>query len=136
MPNVGDSFVVKILQVHRGWGTPPGRVSPSRAPRTGEGYIKIPKCYAREFNIFNSNKTGANTSYRVSCVNGTQIKGKLLAQGCTKAGDVYAKQFSAKGNLRKIGDWYKSVNAQVGGKVKVTFTSPRDLAIEYIPKPD
>ena len=131
MPQAGDSFVVKVLQVHLGWGAPPGRISRSRQTRTGEGYIKIPRKYAKAFNIFNSNYSASNHLYNVTCINGQQIKGKLLAQGCSNAGDIYAKQFSVQGNLREIGAWYKSVNAQVGGRVRVTFTSPTDLSIQY-----
>lgn len=49
------------------------------------------------------------------------------------AGSVYfnVKQLAEKGNLKGIGNWYRSVGAKVGGRVKVTFTSSRSLEIEY-----
>ena len=73
----------------------------------------------------------ANPRYRCAAVNG-RYSGILLAQGCSSAGDVYAKQFAEEGNLKGIGNWYRSVGAQVGGEVRVTFTSPNSLEIEYL----
>lgn len=132
MPVAGDSFTVEILKAHIKWGELPPRKSPTRQQREGESYIKIPAKYAKKFNIFNENKTDANALYSVTCVNGDQIKGNLLAQGCAKAGKIYAKQFSVQDDLKAMGDWYRSVGAQVGGHVKVTFTSSSSLAIEYL----
>ena len=98
----------------------------------GEGYIKIPRKYAKKFDIFNDNHPNANSKYFCNAVNG-QFSGVLLAQGSSQAGDVYAKQFAEMGNLKGIGDWYRSVGAQIGGRVKVTFISSNRLEIEYIP---
>lgn len=97
----------------------------------GEGYIKIPRQYAEKFCIFNDNHPTANPRYRCIAVNG-RYSGILLAQGCSCAGDVYAKQFAEEGNLKGIGNWYRSVGAQEGGEVRVTFTSFNSLAIEYL----
>lgn len=131
MPKAGDSFVVEVLDIHVGWGTYPKRRSPTRSSTPGEGYIKIPKPEAIKFNIFNSNMMGANTLYSVTTKNGCPIEEMLLAQGCSQQGDIYAKQFSAQGNLKAIGGWYASVHAQPGGHVEVCFTSPTSLTIRY-----
>ena len=93
--------------------------------------ICLPRQYAERFGIFNSNHRTANPRYSCVAVNG-DYSGILLAQGCSSAGDIYAKQFAEEGNLKGIGDWYRSVGAQVGGEVRVTFTSPNSLEIEYL----
>ncbi len=129
MPKAGDSFVVKLKKSHLGWGI--HRYTDTRDPIYGEGYIKIPKKYAEKFGIFNSNQSDADPQYKCTAVNG-HYSGTLLAQGCSKAGDVYAKQFAEEGNLKGIGSWYESVKAQEGGQVKVTFTSSDSLEIEYL----
>lgn len=129
MPKTGDTFIVTIKPSHLGWGT--YRYTNTRDHIYGEGYIKIPRQYAKEFGIFNDNHPTANPRYYCTAVNG-HFSGVLLAQGCSQAGDIYAKQFAESGNLKGIGDWYRSVGAQVGRQVKVTFTSADRLQIEYI----
>jgi hypothetical protein len=125
----GQTFVVEIKPSHLGWGT--YRNTTSREPIYGEGYIKIPREYAEMYDIYNDNHPTANPLYSCAAVNGS-FQGVLLAQGSSEAGDVYAKQFAERGNLKGIGNWYRSVNAQIGGRVKVTFTSSDSLTIEYI----
>ena len=129
MPRAGDIFTVTLKPSHLGWGT--YRYTDTRDPIYGEGYIKIPRQYAERFGIFNDNHPTANPRYRCVAVNG-RYSGILLAQGCSCAGDVYAKQFAEEGNLKGIGNWYRSVGAQVGGEVRVTFTSSNSLEIEYL----
>ena len=129
MAIAGQTFTVEIKPSHLGWGT--YRNTTSREPIYGEGYIKIPKRYAERFGIFNDNHPTANPRYTCTAVNGN-FRGTLLAQGCSSAGDIYAKQFAEEGNLKGIGTWYRSVNAQVGGEVRITFTSSNSLTIEYI----
>lgn len=128
MAIAGQSFVVEIKPAHIGWGT--YRYTNTRDPIYGEGYIKIPREYAHEFGIFNDNHPHANPRYYCHALNGS-FNGVLLAQGCNTAGDPYAKQFAEEGNLKGIGDWYRSVNAQVGGHVEVVFTSSNSLTIRY-----
>lgn len=102
----------------------------------GEGYIKIPSQYAKNFHIYNHNHSNAdilginifNCSSRDGFLNNVKIK----ATGCFTSGDIYAKQFQGNGNLQIIGDWYRHVNAQVGDIVQVTWTSNTDLIIEKI----
>lgn len=129
MPKSGDEFTVILKKAHLGWGT--YRYTDTRDPIYGEGYIKIPLRDAKRFEIYNSNHPTANTRYQCTSVDGN-YSGILLAQGSKNAGDVYAKQFAEEGNLKGIGSWYKSVGALEGGEVRVTFTSPNSLEIEYL----
>lgn len=128
MPQAGNSFIVELKPSHLGWGT--YRNTNTREPIYGEGYIKIPLMYARSYNIYNSNQPGANTLYTCHALNGV-FSGILLAQGCSNAGDIYAKQFAEEGSLKGIGNWYQSVVAQVGRYVEVVFKSPTSLTIRY-----
>lgn len=131
MPNNGDTFVVELRDIHLGWGNIPERKTTSRQEVDGEAYIPIPLEYAKKYKIYMSNKNGANTLYDVTCLNGTQLTGQFLAQGCSSKGDEYAKNFSVKGNLKELGNWFQSVNACPGGHVEVTFTSSTSLTIRY-----
>jgi hypothetical protein len=128
MAMAGQSFTVEIKPSHLGWGT--YRYTGTREPIYGEGYIKIPRKYAVSYDLFNDNHPIADPRYFCTALNGS-FRGTLLAQGCSEAGDVYAKQFAEEGNLKGIGDWYRSVGAQIGRYVKVTFTSSNSLTIEY-----
>lgn len=115
-------FTVTLKQLHVGWGD--HRYTNTREPVAGEGYIPIPRKYAQLFDIYNSNlQNAANNLYNVIAINGA-ISGRLLAQGCSQAGDAYAKQFAIEGDLKEIGRWYRSVGATVGGHVEVKFVSP------------
>lgn len=129
MPKAGDTFVVALKPSHLGWGT--YRYTGTREPIYGEGYIKIPKRYAEAFSIFNDNHPTASPRYSCQAINGS-FSGVLLAQGCSKAGEWYAKQFAEEGNLKGIGNWYRSVTARENGLVRVTFTSSNSLTIEYL----
>lgn len=128
MPKAGDFFIVILKQSHVAWGE--NRHTNTRELIDGEGYIPIPRKYAKLFGIYNSNAITANNVYNVIAVNG-KISGRLLAQGCSQAGDVYAKQFAIEGDLKGIGRWYTSVDAVVDGHVEVVFVSPVDISIRY-----
>lgn len=128
MPKAGDSFIVMLKQSHVDWGE--HRYTYTRELIDGEGYIPIPRKYAELFGIYNSNAIAANNVYNVIAVNG-KISGRLLAQGCSQAGDVYAKQFAIEGDLKGIGRWHASVGAVVGGHVEVVFVSSVDISIRY-----
>jgi hypothetical protein len=128
MATAGQSFTVEIKPSHIGWGT--YRHTATRDPIYGEGYIKIPSEYAHRYDIFNDNHPTANPRYHCHALNGS-FAGVLLAQGCNTAGDVYAKQFAEEGDLKGIGNWYRSVHAQVGGHVEVVFTSVNSMTIRY-----
>ena len=133
MAKNGDSFIVSLSNAHLDWGE--FRNPTNRDFIEGEGYIQIPRLYAKKFNIYNSNysKTGLGyNEFYASSEDGLLKNVTLLAQGCKEAGDIYAKQFSVKGNLKVIGSWYQNMNATNNNSVKVTFTSPTNIILELI----
>lgn len=134
MAKAGDSYIVTIEKSHLEWGK--HRYTNTRGIVYGEGYIKIPAKEARRLNLLNANGTdnknvlGENL---FNCVSADRnFKGVLRAQGCSGAGEPYAKQFAGDNNLKAIGDWYYSVGAKEGNKVKVTWSSHTDIVIELI----
>lgn len=133
MATAGNSYVVKLERAHLGWGN--YRRTNSRHIINGEGYIPIPKKYAVAFNIYNSNYhvqgLGINL-FNASSVDGFLNNVTLLAQGCSSAGNIYAKQFSVKGNLKMIGNWYAYQNATTNNFVKVIWTTPTNILLEII----
>ena len=87
------------------------------------------------FGIFNSNHTQSGFGYNLfyaSSVDGFLNNVPLLAQGSSTAGDVYAKQFSVRGNLQTIGNWYRNCNATTSNSVKVLWTGPNSILLEII----
>lgn len=132
MAKAGDSYVVEIKQAHLEWGS--YRHTNSRGVVYGEGYIHIPASVARNFEIYNSNYTKEGLGYNLyncKCKDGL-LKSILKSAGSRKKGDVYAKQFQGNGNLQVVGDWHVAYGAEVGDEVKVTWTSPTDIVIEFI----
>ncbi|AEO12429.1 hypothetical protein SAMN05428976_10925 [Clostridium sp. USBA 49] len=129
----GNSYTIQLKPSHLGWGD--YRYTNTRDIIYGEGYIPLPKPYAKAFNIFNSNYSATGLGYnlfRASSVDGFLNNVTLLAQGSSTAGDIYAKQFSVHGNLKMIGAWYASQNATTNNLVRVTWTSPTDILLEII----
>lgn len=61
-----------------------------------------------------------------------QFVGRIKAQGCHHAGEIYAKQLSADNDLRAFGDWFVSVGASVGDQIRLTWISATDVIIEKI----
>lgn len=53
----------------------------------------------------------------------------LRAQGCIKAGDIYAKQFSVNKDLKALSSWYIKIGACDGTQVLVEWTSPYDILL-------
>lgn len=133
MAQTGNTYTVSLKVPHLNWGE--YRTSGSRDIIHGEGYIPIPKKYAMQYNIYNSNHSPKGFGYNLfyaSSVDGFLNKVILLAQGCSTAGDIYAKQFSVQGNLQIIGEWYKHCNASPDNSVKVSWTSPISVTLEII----
>lgn len=134
MAKAGDTYTITLYMSHLKWGE--YRYTDSRDIIYGEGYIPIPKRYARAFNILNRNGTnkadifGTNL-FRCKSKDGL-FEGVLRAQGCSNAGDPYAKQFAGDKNLKALGDWFYAVGAGIGDQVRVTWTSPTDIVIELI----
>lgn len=134
MATTGDRFVVKLTSSQLGWGTE--RYTDSRDVRYGEGYLSIPRTYAKEFDLYNSNYTdgydilGQNI-FRCISSDGL-LKCDLKSQGCVSAGDKYAKQFAGNGNLRILGEWYSKIGAKVGDEIEIYFSSPYDIRLTLI----
>lgn len=134
MANTGDTFTVELNQSQLEWRT--FRFTGSRGLRYGKGYLKIPKPTARAFRLFNNNHTGGRdimgeNIFHASSVDGL-FNGLLRSEGCSVAGDPYAKQFAGDKDLMALGYWYAQIDAQVGVRVRVTFTSPTDVVIEKL----
>lgn len=133
MAQTGDTYTVSLRRSHLNWGE--YRNPTNRDIIPGESYIPIPKNYAVSFGIFNSNHTQNGFGYNLfhaSSADGFLNNVTLLAQGCSAAGDIYAKQFSVQGNLQTVGDWYRNCNASPNDSVKVSWTSPTSVLLETI----
>ena len=133
MAQAGDTYTIPLKQSHLNWGE--HRNPTNRDIISGEGYIPIPKNFAINHGIFNSNHLQNGFGYNLfyaSSTDGFLNNVTLLAQGCSGKGDIYAKQFSVQGNLQAIGDWYKNCNATPNNSVKVLWTSPISIMLEII----
>ncbi|MFT5661256.1 MAG: hypothetical protein ACI9TV_001902 [Sulfurimonas sp.] len=130
MPNKNDSYIITLKKAHIEWGT--HRHTETRELIYGEGYIQIPSEYAQKFEIFMSNKKGANIEYKCSSSEGTLSDITLKASGSQGKNNLYAKQFQGSGNLKTIGNWYNAIKAKTGDKIKVTFTSPTTIYLEKL----
>lgn len=134
MAKAGDSFTIKLNKAQLEWGT--YRFTGSRGIRYGEGYLKIPQNYARLYNLYNGNHTQKQDILGENIFHATSkdglYNGFLRSQGCTNAGDPFAKQFAGDKDLMALGNWYAQINAQAGDLVRVTFISSTDILIEKI----
>ena len=134
MANTGDSYIVTIKRSHLAWGE--YRYTGSRGIVYGEGYIKIPSREAYRLNLLNTNGTQGRDILRKNLFNCVSADGTfrcvLRAQGCSSAGEPYAKQFAGNNNLKAQVEWYYSVGAQEGDQVKVSWVNSTDIVIELI----
>ena len=134
MAQTGDSFTVELNKAQLEWGT--YRFTGSRGIRYGEGYLKIPRNYARLYNLYNGNHTQKQDILGENIFHATSkdglFNGFLRSQGCTNAGDPLAIQFAGDKDLMALGDWYSQIEAQEGDRIRVTFTSYKDILIEKI----
>lgn len=134
MANKGDTYTVILDVAHLGWGT--HRYTTTRPPISGERYLPIPRADAIRIGIYNSNATNGNDVLGQNIFNCTSVDGFFNAvfksQGCSEAGDIYAKQFSVNDDLQALDVWYRHINAQPGDVIKVTWTSSIDIVIEKI----
>lgn len=133
MAHTGDSYSVPLKPSHLAWGDYRNPTNRDMIP--GEAYIPIHKKDAIKLNIYNSNHTQTGLGYNLfyaSSADGFLNNVLLLAQGSTIGGDIYAKQFSVQGDLKKIGSWYKFCNANTNNSVLVTWTSPTTILLEII----
>ncbi len=134
MARAGDTYTVELGEAHLDWGI--HRNTSSRPPRQNERYLPIPSARAREFEVFNSNANGGTDILGKNIFNCTSKDGYLnvvlKAQGNQEAGDIYAKQFSVRGNLMGLSEWYRHIGARPGDSIRVTWTSPYDIVVEKI----
>lgn len=134
MAKKGDCFEITLNESHYDWGE--HRYTGSRTKRPGEGYIPIPAACAREYKLYNGNKTASKDVLGENIFNCRSTDGKfcgvIKSQGCGEEGDIYAKQFAGNNDLRAIGTWYKEAGASIGDRVKVEFVSPTDIEITLI----
>lgn len=135
MPKKGDSFTVEIKKSHIRWGTE--RKTNTRKKIKDEGYIKIPSKEAKSLGIYNKNRNGFDqlgvNVFDCESEDGA-FNGEIKATGGSKKGSIHAKQFSGNGNLKALGKWYKTCNAKVGDKVKVSWESDKKVVIKHIPQ--
>lgn len=134
MARTGDKFFVVLTPSQLGWGDE--RYTGTRAIRHGEGYLAIHKEYAITYGLFNSNHTGGADILGENIFNCTSADGflncQLKAQGCSEAGDEYAKQFAVNDDLRGLGNWYTHTHANIGDRVEVLFLSPTDIQLTLL----
>ncbi len=132
MAQAGDNYVIELKASHLNWGQ--FRYTSSRGEVENEGYIPIPKEYAVKFGIYNSNSpmTGMGFNEFNCTTEDGFYSGVIKATGCTVKGDVYAKQFNGKGNLKAFGLWFKKIGAKKGDHILIHFTSPTDILIKKL----
>ena len=130
MPKKDDKFTVILKKAHIEWGT--HRHTSTRDLTYGEGYIQISSKVATSLDIYMSNKVDANTEYTCNSSDGTLKNVILKASGSQGENLEYAKQFQGSGNLKALGDWYHAINAQVGDKIEVLFTSPTEIILSKV----
>ena len=134
MANAGDYYIVSLSEAHLGWGT--HRYTNSRSPIEGERYLPIPRSEAMRLYILNSNGTGGQDVPGENIFYCTSRDGffsaVFKAQGCSQAGDIFAKQFSVDKDLKALKSWYDHVDAAPGDKVIVTWTSRTNIVIDLL----
>lgn len=138
MPISGDFYEVEIKDVHMNWGTK--RTTKNRNALAGEGYIPIPNKKAQQIDIRNSNalkntqpKTREQLGVNLfNCYDKDGFVGILKAQGSSRKGYTYPKQFSAFKDLKVIGTWFQKNKVVAGDKIRVSWTSPTEIFIEKL----
>jgi len=130
MAKKGDSFTTTLKDAHLKWGS--HRYTKTRKTIYGEGYLQVPRKEAKQLNLHNSNKANANNIYKVSTSDGYLSNVEFKAQGSMRKGDIYAKQLSASGNLKVLGDWYSHTGASKGDQIKIEWTSPTEILLTKI----
>lgn len=134
MAKTGDNYTVKLKEAHLAWGT--HRYTGTRDVCIGEGYIPIPRSVAEEFKIYNSNATGGIDTLGQNIFHCVSEDGSfntiLKAQGCKCAGDIYAKQFSVRDDLKALGFWFNKINAVVGTEIRIKWISDTDIVLSVV----
>ena len=130
MPNTNDSFTTTLKQAHLEWGS--HRHTSTRGTIYGEGYLQIPRPIARSLSIHNTNQNVISEIYSCTPLNGNTEIFEIKAAGSENSEDILAKQFQGNNNLKTIGSWFYSVNAQIDDEVEIIWTSPSCLTIRKL----
>ena len=122
MARTGKSYPVILKETYINWGE--FRYTDSRAKRSLEGYLPIPAWFAKENDILNGNGVtcdtiGMNLFYVVDEFENEL--GIVKTQGCSRAGEIYAKQFAISGDLTGLGKWFVDKNLNVGDEIIVKW---------------
>jgi len=132
MAKKGDSYEVDVMDPHSDWGAV--RYTNSRERREGEAYIKIPSEIAYDFGIYNSAGAGGDifgkSLFRCSTEDGS-FSTVLRAEGDQHYKD-FAKQFAGNGNLKAVGELYRVLDAHVGDRIQVMWTSESDIVVKKL----
>lgn len=132
MPNAGDELTITFTsQAPLAWGT--HRRNHTRVRRSRERYIPIPKREARRLGLCNSN-CGNGLGINIFNVRSTDgvFNGQLKNAGCSRKGDVYAKQFQGYGDLRALEPWLTNHHAQIGDQIRFVWQNSTDIEMTFI----
>ncbi|MGL5099675.1 MAG: hypothetical protein ACRC6B_06530, partial [Fusobacteriaceae bacterium] len=97
--------------------------------------LPIPAKTAITFGLFNSNfhNTGLGfNEFIFSTYDGFITEGILKSSGCSKKGDIYAKNLHGSGNLKLLGNWFYSIGAIPGDRIQIDFLSPKSILLSKI----
>lgn len=133
MAQAGNTYTTVLTESNLAWGI--YREPTNRNPVCGEAYFSLPRKVAVQFDIYNSNASKTGFGYNrfyVTSKDHFLNHEILLAQGCCEAGDIYAKQFSIEGDLKRLGQWFNYRKAQPGDQLEVIWVSPTEIEIDLI----
>lgn len=133
MAKAGDRFVATFTTLSQvgQWGE--YRKTGTRSPRPDECYIPINASDAGRLKLYNSNNgegLGKNIFHAHSIKN--DFKGDLKMQGCSKAGDIKAKNISVAGNLTGLYEWFQANDAQVDDQVELYWETDTTIRLTFI----
>ena len=133
MAKAGDSYTVPLIEPHLAWGE--YRHTNSRDVQYGEAYIPIRAKDAYDLSIKSSKGVNYHDTLGqnlFNCISADgYLRGILRAQG-QQADDRYAKQFSMDKDLKALGRWYAHLDAKVGDRIRVTWSTDTDVMIEKL----
>lgn len=122
-PNTGQSYTITLKDVHINWGT--HRNTATREPIEKEAYIPIPADIAYKYNILKGDK--------YNCVSSDDLLETILLASGNQSDPKFAKQLESYRDLKILGKWLHNIcHAKAGDKIKVLWTSPKDMEITFI----
>ncbi|WP_182185499.1 hypothetical protein [Pectinatus frisingensis] len=132
MAKAGDCFVATFTTPSQlGWGE--YRKTHTRERRPNECYIPIRAEFARRFELYNANVAEGlgNNIFNAYSIDG-MFRDVLKMQGCSKAGDIKAKNISVEGNLTGLYNWFQANAAQVGDQVELYWETNTTIRLTFI----